>query len=210
MYLIFTAFSVAQRMVPFFSHSFAPKNERFVPIIFASLLFISVTNTLEWKIPLALALVALSGYMAWEIKRWQLHPFSSPAILWVLHVALFWLPVAFFLHGVSTCIEFWYGISFYGLGYHLLLLGFLTTILIGFGTRVILGHSGSVPHADKLSTTIFLLIQLLVIVRMLYSFNLAFGWEKNFLFDIAFSLWLVVFGVWGGRFAKVLLFGKRD
>ncbi|MCX6073897.1 MAG: NnrS family protein [Campylobacterales bacterium] len=34
------------------------------------------------------------------------------------------------------------------LGTHLLVLGFLTTILIGFGTRVTLGHSGQPPHAN--------------------------------------------------------------
>jgi len=90
----------------------------------------------------------------------------------------------------------------------LLALGFLTTVLIGFGTRVVLGHSGNVPTADGITKAIFYLTQIVVISRMLVSLDVAFGWEAGFLFDISFLLWCVLFIWWGGRFFKLLVFGK--
>ena len=99
--------------------------------------------------------------------------------------------------------------SFYFFGIHLLLLGFLLTVLIGFGTRVVLGHSGQVPHADRLTKALFVLTQIVVFARALVSFNAAFGWGVSFLFDIAAALWTLLFLLWGGRFFKVLVFGAK-
>jgi uncharacterized protein involved in response to NO len=144
-----------------------------------------------------------------EFLRWKLHPFSSPSILWVLHLALFWLPAAFFLSAITLSAEILFDTSFYFLNMHLLAIGFLTTILIGFGTRVTLGHSGQPPHGDSFDTKVFYFIQAVVFLRALYSFNIADGWGMEFLFDISFSAWLILFLVWGGRYFKVLAFGKK-
>lgn len=209
MYLIFLAFSVAQRMIPFFSHSFAPKNENFVKIIFVLFIAKSVFSSLDFKIAEILIDLLLGVYMLLEIRRWELHPFNSPAILWVLHLALFWLPAAFLLSAISLTTELLVGTSMYFLNIHLLAIGFLTTVLIGFGTRVTLGHSGQPPHADKLASSIFWFIQAVVILRALFSLNVAFGWNLNFLFDISFTAWLILFLVWAARYVKVLAFGTK-
>jgi len=156
MYLIFLAFSVAQRMIPFFSHSFAAKNENFVKIIFVLFILKSIFSAVDF-------------------------------------LALFWLPTAFLLSALSLTTELLVGTSFYFLNIHLLAIGFLTTLLIGFGTRVTLGHSGQPPHADKLAANIFWFIQVVVIMRAAFSVNVAFGWGLNFLFDISFTLWLILF-----------------
>ncbi len=206
LYLLFTAFSVAQRMIPFFSHSLAVKNGRFVPVVFGLLLLDSIFFSAS--IPLGRAVVefVLAIIMIKEFLRWQLHPFASPTILWVLHLALFWLPLGFFLSALAQMGSLFLETSFYFAGIHLVLLGFLTTVLVGFGTRVILGHSGSVPHADRLSVAIFIMTQVVVVARAAVSFEVAFGWGVSFLFDIAAALWTLLFVVWSGRFAKVLLF----
>lgn len=209
MYLIFLAFSVAQRMVPFFSHSFAQKNENFVKIIFVLFILKSIFSSLDFKIAEIVIDLLLGVYMLLEIRRWELHPFSSPAILWVLHLAIFWLPAAFLLSALSLTTELLVGTSMYFLNIHLLAIGFLTTILIGFGTRVTLGHSGQPPHADKLASSIFWFIQVVVILRALFSLNVAFGWNLNFLFDISFTAWLILFLVWTVRYGKVLVFGTK-
>ena len=88
-------------------------------------------------------------------------------------------------------------------------IGFLTTILIGFGTRITLGHSGQAPNADRVATSIFLFIQAVVVLRALYSVNITFEWGMNFLFDISFTAWVVLFFVWSLRYAKVLIFGSK-
>ena len=209
MYLIFLAFSVGQRMIPFFSHSFAQKDEKFVKIVFALFVLVSLFSSLEFKTGEIIIDLILGIYMLREFLRWELHPFNSPAILWVLHLALFWLPVAFFISAMSLIGEIFLNTSFYFLNIHLLAIGFLTTVLIGFGTRVTLGHAGQSPNADRLATKIFCFVQVVVILRALYSLNIAFGWGLNFLFDISFTAWIILFAVWGMRYGKVLLFGSK-
>ncbi|QOP42716.1 NnrS family protein [Sulfurimonas sediminis] len=209
MYLIFLAFSVGQRMIPFFSHSFASKNENFVKIVFVLFVLKSIFASADIKSVQIIVDLLLAVYMFFEFKRWDLHPLQSPPILWVLHLALFWLPVSFFLSALSLSAEIFLDTSFFFLNVHLLAIGFLTTLLIGFGTRVTLGHSGQPPQADKLATKIFLSIQLVVLLRALYSMNIAFGWGLGFLFDISFTTWLLLFLIWGGRYFQVLVFGKK-
>jgi len=209
LYLIFLAFSVAQRMVPFFSHSFAVKNNNFVKIIFALFVLKTILSSLDIKIAEIIIDLLLAGYLFVEFRRWELKPFQSPAILWVLHLALLWLPLAFLISAITLSGEFLLDTSFYYLNIHLLAIGFLTTILIGFGTRVTLGHSGQPPQANKLTINLFFFIQLIVLLRALYSLNIAFGWGFNFLFDISFSAWLILFLIWGIKYGKVLIFGSK-
>ena len=209
LFLLFTAFSVAQRMIPFFSHSFVPKSPRFVLSVFVLFVIESVSFVFEMTLVRAAVELVLTVVLAREFWRWDLHPFQSPAILWVLHLALFWLPLGFLLSSIAGIYAYISGTSFYFLGIHLLLLGFLLTVLIGFGTRVVLGHSGAVPHADGLTKALFVLTQLIVLSRAVVSFDVAFGWGVSFLFDIAAALWLLLFAVWGGRFFRVLVFGVK-
>jgi uncharacterized protein involved in response to NO len=209
LYLIFLALSVGQRMIPFFSHSFAQKNENFLKVLLSLFVLKAIFSATELKIGEILIDLALAAYTTKEFLRWKLHPFSSPAILWVLHLALAWIPLGFFLSALTQSAALFLETSFYFLNTHLLAIGFLTTLLIGFGTRVTLGHSGQSPQGDALATKIFLFIQVVVLSRVLFSLNIAFGWGLDFLFDISFTLWLLLFFWWGGRYAKVLLFGSK-
>jgi uncharacterized protein involved in response to NO len=210
MYLIFLAFSVGQRMIPFFSHSWAEKNPNFIKIVFVLFLLKSIFASAEFAIGEVIIDVILALYMLREFLRWDLHPLQSPSILWVLHLALFWLPLAFGLSAITLTAGLFLDTSFYFLNIHLLAIGFLTTVLIGFGTRVTLGHSGMPPQADRFATGIFIFIQVVVLLRTLFSINVAFGWGVNFLFDISFTAWLILFLLWGGRYAKILIFGKKS
>ncbi|MDD2789803.1 MAG: NnrS family protein [Sulfurimonas sp.] len=208
MYIIFLTFSVAQRMIPFFSHSYEPKSQNLIIIVFALLLAKTILSSFtlaQIVIDMILALYLLREFMSWKLPL-----FSSPAILWVLHLGLFWLPMAFFISALAHTLEFFFALDFYFLGIHLLALGFVTTILVGFGTRVILGHSGQSPHADALATKIFWFVQVVVLLRALYSLNLAFGWGADFLFDISLSAWLLLFIIWAARYLKVLVFGYQQ
>ena len=81
LYLIFLAFSVAQRMVPFFSHSFAVKNENFVKIIFVLFLLKSIFSAIDLTVAEIVIDLLLGAYTLYEFRRWELPIFSSPAIL---------------------------------------------------------------------------------------------------------------------------------
>jgi len=213
MYLIFLTFAVGQRMIPFFSHSMEPKDERFVSAVFVLFILKTVLSSLDSftyvKVAEILLDIVLGLYMLGEFLKWKLGLFKSPPIVWVLHLGLFWLPTSLFVSALSLSAELFLDTSFYFLNIHLIAIGFLTTILIGFGTRVTLGHSGQPPHADSLAAKIFWSVQAVVLLRALYSINVAFGWGLNFLFDISFTAWLLLFLVWAVRYAKVLVFGTK-
>ncbi len=213
MYLIFLTFSVAQRMIPFFSHSLEPKDPRFVGMIFTLFIFKTIASfydTLGYvKIFEAILDLCIGIYMLREFLRWKLPSFNSPAILWVLHLGLFWLPVAFLISGLTLLVESVWGINFYFMGIHFLSLGFLSTVFVGFGTRVILGHSGQPPHTDSFAKNIFLFVQVVLLLRVLYSVSIAFDLKLEPLFDISVTAWLILFIVWGLRYGKMLVYKKN-
>lgn len=209
LYLIFLTFSVAQRMIPFFSHSTESKSPRFVESVFTLLIFKTLFCVFAFPIVEAAVSILLSLYLVREFIRWKLSPFGSPAILLVLHLALYWLPAALFLGALFQLLEAFYDASYLFAGTHLLVLGFLTTVLIGFGTRVTLGHSGQPPHADTLTIVMFGWTQFLLIARLALSIDSGLGLSHGWLFDLASVSWMILFIVWGGRYGKVLLYGKH-
>jgi len=210
LYLIFLTFTVAQRMIPFFSHVMVNKPQRFVPIVYSMLAIKATSFTFGLNALDIVVTLVLAGYLFKEFLNWKLPVFSSPAILWVLHLGLFWLPAGLLIDAVSTLAELWFQISFLFAGMHLVAIGFVTTILIGFGTRVTLGHSGQVPHADKISVGLFWLTEAVVLVRFLYSLGMGLGLDLFWLFDLAATLWTVLFIAWGIKFGPVLFRGKTE
>jgi len=102
-YLFLLTFTVAQRMVPFFSHCMIEKNEKLFVIVF-SLLVLHVI--LEGIVTHGSFIVDLAlGYiLGKELLRWKL-PFPNPnPLLWVLHIAMYWVPVAFILAALSNLL----------------------------------------------------------------------------------------------------------
>lgn len=213
MFLIFLTFSVAQRMIPFFSHSMEEKDERFVSAVFILFFVKTILNTFNQydyvKMAEILLDVLLGMYLLGEFLAWKILDKNAHAIIWVLHLGLFWLPAAFLIDSIALVAELLLDTNFVFLGIHLIAIGFLTTILIGFGTRVTYGHSGQPPQANGFVKSLFIFVQFVVITRFLYSLNIGFEWDKNFLFDISFSAWLLLFILWGAKFLPILVRGKK-
>lgn len=208
LYLIFLTFVVAQRMIPFFSHVIVSKTKNFIAIVFSLLIFKTFAFSFKFQILDIVVTLILAIFLLREFLRWKLPIFTSPAILWVLHLGLFWLPAGLFIDAISTLAEFWLETSLLFAGMHLITIGFITTILIGFGTRVTLGHSGQVPHADKISITLFWLTEVVVLVRFFYSLGMGLGLNLFWLFDLAVILWIILFTAWGIKFGPILYRGK--
>ena len=208
LYLFFLAFSVAQRMVPFFSHCMVEKNTRLLKQVFLLLLLHIFIEGLQSNASFFIDIL-IAYLIGKELLRWKL-PFPNPnPLLMVLHVALFWVPVAFILSGVTNLISLLTSISFLALDIHTITLGFVFTILIGFGTRVTLGHSGNKMSADKVTTLLLAWTQVVVLLRILTSFGAAFGLNFMILFDITATAWLIMFVAWALRFFAVLIQGKK-
>ncbi|MDP3267071.1 MAG: NnrS family protein [Sulfuricurvum sp.] len=208
LFLIFMTFIAAQRMIPFFSHSMEVRAPYFVARIFMLLMVKTLLNLLQLPLVEAAVSMVLAGYLLKEFLRWKLPVFRSSAILWILYLALFWLPLGLFIGATAQVVEAVTHTSFLFAGVHLLVLGFITTVLIGFGTRVTLGHSGQAPHADKLTIALFIWTQVVVLLRFALSVDSAFGGMHTWLFDAAGSGWIVLFSVWTLRYGRILAFGR--
>jgi uncharacterized protein involved in response to NO len=208
LYLFLLTFSVAQRMVPFFSHSMEGRNDHLMKVVFLLLVVHVVlegiyTNS-SFIVDILLALL-----IGKELLRWKLG-FNNPnPLLWVLHTALYWVPLAFMLGGLTNLTTLLTGIDFFALDIHALILGFVFTILIGFGTRVTLGHSGNQMMADKWTKYLFYTTQVIVFLRIAVSIAAAFGMNFMILFDITATVWILMLIVWGVRFFPVLIQGKK-
>jgi uncharacterized protein involved in response to NO len=110
---------------------------------------------------------------------------------------------------VANFITLMSGTHFLALDIHVIILGFVFTILIGFGTRVTLGHSGNTMQADKVTTLLFYWTQVVVIARILTSFAAALGWNIMPLLNLSTIVWLIMFAAWAWKFFAVLITGKK-
>lgn len=139
----------------------------------------------------ALAAAVLHAVRLFGWRGWQ---FWREPLLWVLHLAYFWLVCAFGLRAVSFFIE-----SFdNSVWQHAMGIGAIGTIIWGVMTRVAVGHTGRPLKLPSWGVGIYWLITLATVLRIL----VAFGW-CDFCIGInisagawvlAFSLFVVLYG----------------
>jgi uncharacterized protein involved in response to NO len=82
-------------------------------------------------------------------------------------------------------------------------------VLIGFGTRVVLGHSGQTPHADKIAIAMFIFIQLIVLVRLFASFSLNFSLDYIFWINHSALLLVLALLAWSVKYLGILIKGFK-
>ena len=203
LYLILLALSVAQRMVPFFSHVMIERNKILLKVMFILFNLKVFFDLFDLKIGFIFLIIA-GAIMMKEVLRWKLPFKQADAILWILHLAIFWLPTALILGGFAELAGLIFGKSFLAISIHLVVLGFLSTIMIGFGTRVTIGHSGNQMRIDNYTKVLFYLTQIIVYFRALYSFS-----ANTMLFDITATLWIVLFTAWSVKYLPVIITGKK-
>ena len=208
LYLFLLTFSVAQRMVPFFSHSMEGRNDHLMKAIF-SLLVVHVVLEGIYTNASFIVDILIALLIGKELLRWKLQYPNPNPLLWILHTALLWVPLAFMLGGLTNLTSLLTGMNFLALDIHALILGFVFTTLIGFGTRVTLGHSGNAMMADQWTKYLFYGTQIIVLLRVLVSLAAAFGMNYVILFDITATAWILLLSLWAYRFFAVLIAGKK-
>lgn len=198
--------TVSHRMIPFFTASALPGRAAWRPRswLFATLggLWLhGLLSIVGWSTLLPDAvLTVLSACALW---RWHLKASLTVPLLAMLHLAFAWLPVAFFLYvlhgltGLSTLAPL-----------HALTTGFCLTMLLGFASRVMLGHSGQPLTASPGLRRLYTLAQVLALVRV--AADLVPAAFTPWLYLIAAAGWLVVFAGWARRFVPVLLRPRAD
>jgi len=204
LYLLNLSITVGWRMIPFFSgcHFYA-KSSYFHHIVTILLISHVALSTLYPKALFAVDM-ALAVLFLYELYRMDLPFPNKTPLLWSLHIALFWIPLAFFASSFAEFSEAWFGFDYIAVDIHLLMLGFLTTVMISFGTRVTLGHGGAPLMVGKAGTALLMLVQLPALGRFLYSMH-----SGDIFLDISASLWIAVYLIWIALYGKILIFGYK-
>ncbi len=208
LYLFVLGFSVAQRMIPFFSQCMITRNKSFMRNIVLLLLFHIILEMIQNNLSY-ISDIILGIYIGKELVKWKLPLTVYNPMLNILHISLLWVPVSFLVGSISKAISTYNNSYFISLDIHILMLGFLFTVLIGFGTRVTLGHSQNQMYANNLTISLFILTQIVVLVRIIVSIVASLGYDFILIFNISIVIWLLMFSIWIILFFKVLVFGKR-
>ncbi len=208
LYLIFLPTVIAFRMVPHFSRCLHfSKSPGFDAVVFLLLLSHVLLSTL-WSKGVFISDLLLALWIGREIWRIKL-PFPNPdPLLWGLHLALFWLPLGFLLGAFVEFFESWFSYSSLYLPLHLLVLGFLTTIMIAFGTRVTLGHGGVILRMDRQGAALLWLTQAVIFGRLILSLAANRGGMTPW-FELSASLWIALFALWLIKYGKILIRGAK-
>ena len=215
LFLFIIIFAISQRMIPFFtSMKVAGYNinksknlmEKVYGLLFLKLILLTIGEPKLYF----LADIPLFLFFTYELYKWKLPVFKTSAIMWVLFISLYWIPLGFLIASVeSISAIFNWGIVFEKASLHTFAVGYFLTVLIGFGTRVVLGHSGQVPHADKIAIAMFIFIQLIVLVRLFASFSLNFSLDYIFWINHSALLLVLALLAWSVKYLGILIKGFK-
>ncbi|RDI97368.1 NnrS family protein [Dyella solisilvae] len=205
-------FTVAHRMVPFFSNNVVPGYRVVRPLgslagvwvlVLAHLAF-DLAGAARWRWLADLPLAALLG---WQWIAWQPWKARKPGLLAVLYIALAWLPLSFALFAADSLTLFVHGASGWARApLHALTIGFLASMLVAMVTRVTHGHSGRPLTMGPIPWLAFVGMQLAAMVRVL-----ADAAERPWpLYVLAAALWLLALAPWVVRAAWIYLTPRRD
>ncbi len=207
-YLVSLVFTVAQRMVPVFYSNLMQtplwdKPKYLVEI--SSTLFILIGIALQFELILFFKISSFVsmlyfGYIVMNLNIYQ----KTPPILFILVLSFVWLEIGFIVLFIESIFE----VHSLKLSLHIFAIGFVTNLLIGFGSRVVMGHAVPAQRifADKITIFLFILTQIVAIARILASvfFLSDINIFINFLY-ISATLWIILFVLWAFRYGKTVL-----
>ena len=145
-----------------------------------------------------------------ELIRWKLPVGQMPPIVWVLHLGLFWIPIAFLISIIEGIMAFTNPEFFFEKAViHTLAVGYFVTVLIGFGTRVILGHSGRKIQTNNFVVTIFIAIQILAFLRIFTSISSNLNLNYMLFIDITALLLIMTLIIWSSKYVVILVENEK-
>lgn len=202
--------TVCHRMVPFFTGNVLQPYTVWRPrwLLFAMLAGSALHGLTELtgvtSFPVDVAAALLQWYVCW---RWQVWRTFRVPLLGMLHAAFLWCAIAFSLYALQSGLALagiWVG------GYaplHAMTAGFFATMLLGFATRVTLGHSGRPLQVGRVLILVYLGMHLVALSRVLSDFLPA---ARGPLQMAAAIGWLLVLAVWAWKVVPIYLKRRAD
>ena len=149
-----------------------------------------------------LALIAAAG-LFWRMAHWQTVRILDQPILWILHLAYAWVPVAFACKAVAALT----GTLPDDSALHALTTGAIGTAILAVMTRAGLGHTGRALIAPPAIVAAYALILAAGVVRVFGPLAGAFYLDT---IVVSATLWVVAFGLFSVFFAPILIRSRPD
>lgn len=167
---------IGGRVIPSFTRNWLAKRgaER-LPAGFGPfdkiVLALTVPTLMGWAVAPETRLIGgfllLAGFLNLaRLMRWQGHQTASEALVWVLHVGYFWIPVGLFLLAANALMA---GPTIAG-GIHALTAGAIATMILAVMSRATLGHTGRKLHAGSGLTMAYILVGAGALARVLGAY----------------------------------------
>jgi uncharacterized protein involved in response to NO len=205
-------FTVAHRMVPFFTGNVVPDYRVVRPTwSLLAVWLLSLTHVgfdlfdaSGWR---WLADAPMTALLLWQWLAWQPWKAKRPGLLLVLYVALAWLPLSFGLYTADSIHVLVTGANSRALApLHALTIGFFSSMLVAMVTRVTHGHSGRPLAMGPIPWIAFVGMQLVALIRVIAEATLQ-PWPW---YIAAASLWLLAMAPWVARSLWIYLTPRRD
>lgn len=215
LFLFLIVFTISQRMIPFFTRVMVPsyvvnKTPKLLGIF--CILLVAKVFLLSFESPKLnlIADIPLFIFIVKELIRWKFPTTKTPPIVWILHLGLYWIPIAFFISIIEgLCAFIFPEFYFEKVVIHTIAIGYFVTVLIGFGTRVILGHSGRKIETKAFAVTIFIGVQVLTLIRIFSSLSSNFALDHLLFINITAVLLIVSLIIWSIKYVAILVENEK-
>lgn len=155
---------------------------------------------------------AVAGAIAWvaaavqavRLAQWRTFATLRMPIVWVLHLAYFWLPLGLALKGLALLGGFTLG-AFY---LHALTIGAMSAMIVAVMTRASLGHTGRPLIAAPPIVAAYGLLAAAAAVRVFGPVSGSLAYAQWIL--MAAALWTAAFLVFLAVYAPILLRPRAD
>jgi len=144
-----------------------------------------------------------AAFHAFRLSRWRGFATTANPVLFVLHAAYAWLPVAY---GLMGCAVFGWGFTPTA-ALHALTMGAIGSMVIAVGTRVALGHTGRPLQVARAIVFAYWVYMLAVLIRILGPFAAS---HYLLMIDLSAAGWVVTFVIFLIVYAPILIRKRPD
>ena len=160
-------------------------------------LFNAPAIVLGWVIIIA---GLINGLRLWQWSGWRV---AAEPLLWILHLAYFWIVLALLLRGAGLISDSMPA----GLWQHTLGVGAMGTLILGVMTRVTAGHTGRPMRLARFAIVIYIAIIAATVLRLLAAARLI-DYQAGLI--LAAIGWILAFGLFAALYIPLLASPRPD
>jgi uncharacterized protein involved in response to NO len=137
----------------------------------------------------------------WRLSRWAGWQTGAEALVWVLHVAYFFVPLGFLVVAASS-----FGLPERPAAQHVWMVGAIGLMTLAVMTRASLGHSGRPLHAPRPIAGLYVALIVAACARLAAGFLPGQSWPLH----LAATGWIIAFGGFAMIYFPILARSRLD